>query len=131
MPAPRKYPQELRDRAQRLVAEAQEQDPELSLNAAVKRIGERVGVNPDTLRGWCKQAAIDRGERPGTTSSDAKRIKDLEHEVRELRRANEASGAQVCSAGDASCLMHIGGGLARAAAPARTVHLAEILASTA
>ena len=71
MPAPRKYPQEMRERAQRLVVEAREQDPELSLNAAVKRIGARVGVNPDTLRGWCKQAAIDAGERPGTTTVDA------------------------------------------------------------
>ena len=79
MPALRKYPQELRDRAQRLVVEARQQDPELSLNQAVKRIGERVGVNPDTLRGWCKQAAIDAGELPGTTTNDAKRIKDLEH----------------------------------------------------
>ena len=89
VPAPRKYPQELRDRAQRLVREAQEQEPGLSLNAAVLRIGPRVGVNPDTLRGWCKQAAIDRGELAGTTSSDAQRIKALEHEVRELKRANE------------------------------------------
>lgn len=89
MPAPRKYPNELRERAQRLVVEARQQDPELSLNQVVKRIGERVGVNPDTLRGWCKQAAIDRGERPGTTTNDAKRIKDLELEVRELKRANE------------------------------------------
>ena len=89
MPALRKYPQELRDRAQRLVVEARQQDPELSLNQAVKRIGERVGVNPDTLRGWCKQAAVDAGEVPGTTTTDAKRIKDLEHEVRELKRANE------------------------------------------
>ncbi|WP_328842614.1 IS3 family transposase [Nakamurella leprariae] len=89
MPALRKYPQELRDRAQRLVVEAREQDPELSLNQAVIRIGERVGVDPDTLRGWCKQAAIDRGERPGTSTDDAKRIKDLEQEVRELKRANE------------------------------------------
>ena len=89
MPALRTYPQELRDRAQRLVVEARQQDPELSLNQAVKRIGERVGVNPDTLRGWCKQAAIDAGELPGTTTNDAKRIKDLEHEVRELKRANE------------------------------------------
>ena len=89
MPAVRKYPQELRDRAQRLVVEARQQDPELSLNQAVKRIGERVGVNPDTLRVWCKQAAIDAGELPGTTTNDAKRIKDLEHEVRELKRANE------------------------------------------
>jgi transposase-like protein len=89
VPAPRKYPQELRERAQRLVVEARQQDPELSLNQAVKRIGERVGVNPDTLGGWCKQAAIDVGERPGTTTTDARKIKDLEAEVRELKRANE------------------------------------------
>jgi transposase-like protein len=89
MPAPRKYPPELRERAIRLVDEALVEDPTLSVKQAVHRIGDRVGVNPDTLRGWCKQAAIDRGERPGTTTSDAKRIRDLEHEVRELKRANE------------------------------------------
>ncbi len=89
MPAPRKYPRELRDRAQRLVAEAREQEPGLSLNAAVHRIGIRVGVNPDTLRGWVKQADIDGGRRPGTTSTDAVRLRELEREVRELRRANE------------------------------------------
>ena len=89
MPAPRKYPQELRERAMRLVAEARREDPELSLNAAVVRIGQRVGVKADTLRGWCKQAAIDAGERPGTTTSDAARIKELEAENRELKRANE------------------------------------------
>lgn len=89
MPAPRKYPQELRDRSIRLVSEAREQEPELSLNAAVKRIGPRVGVNADTLRGWVKQADIDAGRRPGTTTSGAKKIKELEQEVRELKRANE------------------------------------------
>ena len=89
MPAQRKYPPELRERAMRLVAEARKEDPELSLNAAVGRIGQRTGVNPDTLRGWCKQAAIDAGERPGTTTSEAVRIKQLEAEVRELKRANE------------------------------------------
>jgi len=47
------------------------------------------GCTPDTLRGWCKQAAIDAGERPGTTMSEAKRVKELEAEVRELKRANE------------------------------------------
>lgn len=73
----------------RLVQEARQEDPDLSLNAAVVRIGQRTGVNPDTLRGWCKQAAIDRGERPGTTTSDAQRIKALEREVHELKRANE------------------------------------------
>jgi transposase-like protein len=89
VPAPRKYPQELRERAMRLVQEAREQDPELSQNAAVVRIGQRVGVNSDTLRGWCKQADIDSGRRPGTTTEDSQRIKELEREVQELKRANE------------------------------------------
>ena len=89
MPAPRKYPNELRERAQRLVVEAREQEPELSLNAAVQRIGPRVGVKPDTLRGWCKQADIDAGRRPGTTTTESARVKELEREVRELKRANE------------------------------------------
>jgi len=89
MPAPRKYPEELRERAKRMVAEAREQDPSLSLHAAVTRIGPRVGVQPDTLRTWCRQAEVDDGKRPGVTSSDAAKIKDLEREVKELRRANE------------------------------------------
>ena len=73
----------------RLVQEARKESPELSLNQAVIRVGTRVGVNADTLRGWCKQAAVDAGERPGTTTGDGQRIKQLEAEVRELRRANE------------------------------------------
>ena len=73
----------------RLVQEAREQDRELSLNAAVIRVGQRTGVNADTLRGWCKQADVDAGRRPGTTTSDAARIKELERENRELKRANE------------------------------------------
>jgi transposase len=89
VPAPRKYPNELRERAQRLVDEAREQEPGLSLNAAVKRIGPRVGVNPDTLRGWCKQGDIDAGRRSGVTTGDAAILKELEREVRELKRANE------------------------------------------
>ena len=75
MPAPRKYPQELRDRSIRLVHEAGQVEPELSLNAAVVRVASRVGVVPDTLRGWYEQAAIDAGERPGTTTADAQKIK--------------------------------------------------------
>jgi transposase-like protein len=73
----------------RLVAEAREQDPELSLHAAVKRIAARVGIVPDTLRGWCRQAEVDTGKRPGTTTSDAAKIRELERENRELKRANE------------------------------------------
>jgi len=89
MPAPRKYPNELRERAVRLVVEARGEDSGLSLNAAVLRVGPRVGVVPDTLRGWCKLADIDAGRRPGTTTDDGKKIKELEGEVRELKRANE------------------------------------------
>lgn len=81
MPALRKNPPEFRERVMRLVAGARKGDPELSLNLAVVRIGQRVGVNSDTLRGWCKRAAIDAGERPGMTTSDAAWIKQLEAEV--------------------------------------------------
>ena len=89
MPAPRKYPVELRERAVRLVLEAREQEPELSLNAAVLRIGPRVGINKDTLRGWCKQVEVDSGRRPGVTTTDAAELKALRQEVKELKRANE------------------------------------------
>jgi len=89
MPAPRKYPQDVRERAIRLVLEAREQEPGLSLQAAAKRIGQRVGINADTLRGWCKQAEIDAGRRLGTTTDDRAKIRDLERENRELKRANE------------------------------------------
>jgi transposase-like protein len=89
MAAPRKYPQELRDRAIRLVAEAREQESGLSLNGAAKRIGPRVGISSDTLRGWCKQADIDAGRRPGVPVADAARARELERENRELKRANQ------------------------------------------
>lgn len=80
MPAPRKYPLELRERSVRLVAEATTEDSSLTLNGAVMRVGPRVGGVPDTLRGWVKQAPIDTGRRPGTTTSDALVIKELRAE---------------------------------------------------
>jgi transposase-like protein len=89
MPAPRKYPPDVRERAIRLVLEARQQEPGLSLQAAAKRIGPRVGINADTLRGWCKQAEIDAGGRPGVTTDDKAKIRDLERENHELKRANE------------------------------------------
>jgi transposase len=72
-----------------MVSEAMADEPELSLNTAVLRIGPRVGIVPDTLRNWIKQRGIDSGQEPGTTTGDAARIKALEREVRELKRANE------------------------------------------
>jgi len=47
-----------------------------------------LGINPEALRTWVRQAEIDAGDRPGTTTDEARRIKELEKEVRELRRAN-------------------------------------------
>ena len=89
MPAPRKYPPDVREGAIRLVLEARAEEPGLSLQAAVKRIGPRVGVNIDTLRGWCKQAEIDAGRREGLSTADAAEIRQLRREVHELKRANE------------------------------------------
>jgi transposase-like protein len=57
-------------------------------SGALKRIGEQLGINPETLRNWVIQAEIDAGHRPGTTTDDATRLAELEREVRELRRAN-------------------------------------------
>jgi transposase len=56
---------------------------------AVGQIGPRVGVVSDTLRGWVKRALVDAGLTPGTTTSDAARLRELEPEFKELRRANE------------------------------------------
>ncbi|MBF0817690.1 transposase, partial [Microbacterium paludicola] len=87
MAAPKKYPDELRERATRLAVAAR-QDPARRAGA-LQRIGEQLGINPETLRGWVKQAEIDAGQAPGVTTAEAQRIKALEAEVRELRRANE------------------------------------------
>ena len=54
----------------------------------MRRVGDELGVNPETLRGWVRQARIDAGDRPGTTTEEARRTGELEKEVRELRRAN-------------------------------------------
>ena len=55
---------------------------------AMRRIGDELGVHPEALRTWVKKAQIDQGTRPGTTTDEAQRIKELEKEIRELRRAN-------------------------------------------
>ena len=86
MAAPRKYPDELRERATRMAVEAR-RDP-ATRPGALARIGKQLGINPETLRNWVTQAEIDEGTRPGTTTDDATRLAELEREVRELRRAN-------------------------------------------
>src|SRR4051794_16079500 len=87
MAAPRKYPDELRERATRMAVEAR-QDP-ATRAGALSRIAKQLGINPETLRNWVTQAEIDGGVRPGTTTDDAQRLIELERENRELRRVNE------------------------------------------
>jgi transposase len=89
MPAPRKYPEELKDRAIRLVEDLfADPDVEVSITGACARVGQQLGINRDTLRGWIKQAQIDAGARPGLSTDDRRRLKELVAENRELRRAN-------------------------------------------
>jgi len=86
MAAPRKFPDEVRERAVRLVFDVEEEVGTIS--GACRRIGEQLGINADTLRGWVKRAQIDAGTRPGVSAADAKRVRELERENAELRRAN-------------------------------------------
>ncbi len=85
MGAPRKYSQELTERATRMAVDAG-RDPDTS-RGAIARIAQQLGVHPEALRNWVRQAE-DAGARAGTTSYEADRIKELEKENRELRRAN-------------------------------------------
>lgn len=87
MAAPRKYSVELRDRAIRMALDAR-RDPE-TRTGAIKRVADQLGIHPEALRTWVRQAEVDDGVRPGTTTDDTARIAELEREVRELRRANE------------------------------------------
>jgi transposase len=89
MPAPRKYDQETRDRAVRLYQERRRDFPAESALQSRKRVGELLDVKADTLRGWIERLEIDAGDRPGVPSSAEARIKELERENAELRRANE------------------------------------------
>ncbi|MGK5168862.1 transposase [Geodermatophilus sp. CPCC 205761] len=88
MAAPRKYPDELRERAIRLALDLVEGPEKLSVNAACKRVGEQLAIVPDSLRNWVQQARIDAGSAPGLTTDERARLVELERENRELRRAN-------------------------------------------
>lgn len=81
------YSPEFRERAVRLAME--HRDEYNSESAALIAIAEKLGCSPDSLRVWVRQAQRDGGERPGATTAEKARIKELEREVRELRQANE------------------------------------------
>jgi len=87
MAAPRRYPDEIRQRAVRMVQEWRRERHVTS--GGVNQVARQLGLNKETLRNWVRQAEVDSGQRPGTTTDDRARIAELEREVRELRRANE------------------------------------------
>ena len=82
-----KYPAEVRERAVRLVFE--QQPAHESQWAAIGSIAAKMGCTAETLRKWVRQAERDAGERPGLTTNERERLKELERENRELKRANE------------------------------------------
>ena len=82
-----RYSPELRERAVRLVFEHQGEHS--SQWAAIGSIAAKVGCTAETLRKWVRQAERDQGRREGLTSMDRERLKALERENRELKRANE------------------------------------------
>ena len=83
----KRYPKELRERAVRLVFE---QTPEHhSQWNAIESVADKIGCVPESLRRWVRQAEKDQGKREGLTTDGKSRIKELEKENRELRKANE------------------------------------------
>ena len=81
------YSPEVRERAVRLVLTTEKDHN--SRWAATKYVAAKIGCTPETLRSWINRVEVDSGARPGTTTDDAERIKALERENRELKRANE------------------------------------------
>jgi transposase len=84
---PGKYPAELRDRAVRLVFEAERHCD--SQWEAIVSVAEKLGPTAETVRKWVRRVEIDEGRKPGLTTEEKERLKLLERENRELRRANE------------------------------------------
>jgi transposase len=82
-----RYSSEVRERAVRMVFE--HQDEYDSQWAAIRSIATKIGCTAETLRNWVRQAERDAGRRPGLTSDERQRLKDLERENFQLRRANE------------------------------------------
>ena len=82
-----KYSPEMRERLVRLVVEQRPEHP--SQWATVVSVAGKAGMTPQTLLNWVKQHERDTGQRAGLTTEEASRIKELEREVRELRKANE------------------------------------------
>ena len=82
MAAPKKYPEELRERAIRFALDLVDGAEKLSVNADCKRVGEQLGIVTDSLRNWGQQARIDAGNAPVLPTDERARLFDLERENR-------------------------------------------------
>jgi transposase len=87
MARPSKFSPEVRERAVRMVLDQASQHE--SQWAAIRAVAEKLGCTAETLRRWVRQSERDAGRRPGLTTDERQRLKELERENRELRRANE------------------------------------------
>ena len=85
-PRSRRYSPEFKERAVRMVRQLRAETGHS--HGTIQRVAEQVGCGVESLRTWVKQSEVDAGEVPGVTSAEAERIKALEQENRELRRAN-------------------------------------------
>ena len=84
---PGPYPAEVRERAVRMVFDHQHEYP--SQWKAIESVAGKLNVHHETLRLWVRRVEVDSGERPGLTTDERVRVRELEREVKELRRANE------------------------------------------
>jgi len=86
-PASVRYPDELKERAVRMVQELRREDP--ADHSVISRVARQLGVGVESLRAWVKQADVDAGARDGLSTGEREELGSLRKEVRELRRAND------------------------------------------
>ena len=91
LPKGQRHPAELRERAVRMVFEHQDEYP--SQWKAICSIAEKLDIIRETLRVWVRRAEVDGGRRPGLTTDERARLRELERENKELRRENEMAGS--------------------------------------
>ena len=81
------FPDELKQRAVAMVLEWRKERGRI--DGGLNEVGEKLGIHPETIRNWLRRRQIDAGERPGLTTDERQRMKELERENRDLKRANE------------------------------------------